>query len=53
MNELQLYKRLQAVVGDLNRVAAELYSGGRTAPDALAEVKPIIDSLKTAVDAEV
>lgn len=53
MNELQLYRKLQEVVGQLNIQVVNLYQGTTTTAEALAVVKPLVDSLAADLAAEV
>lgn len=51
LNEMQLFRKLQDAVSQINTEVVKLYNGTITAAAALAIVKPIVNSLKIDLDA--
>ena len=49
MNEMELYRRLQSLVSEMNRTAMDLYHGSKTMTEAITLVKPLVDDLHAAL----
>lgn len=51
MNEMKLYKTLQALTGELNALVVGLYNGDIDAADAAAQAKDKIDTAQATLAA--